>query len=127
MFYLDTLIKTGSKSIEATLGRRWILFAGFVEHMEDTILPKCAISGELVEGAGSVGGQKKEWMGCFLDDLGAFGIDADQWMNAAQDGGECRRTAGQGTECFMAKWIAALKNRAGLRHAVVCPNVTGRI
>ena len=27
----------------------------------------------------------------------------------------------------MAKWIAAEKTRAGLRHAVVCPNVTRRI
>ena len=26
----------------------------------------------------------------------------------------------------MAKWIAAEKVRAGLRHAVVCPSVTGR-
>ena len=26
----------------------------------------------------------------------------------------------------MAKWIVAEKNKAGLRHAVVCPNVTGR-
>ena len=26
----------------------------------------------------------------------------------------------------MVKWIAAAKTRAGLRHAVVCPNVTGR-
>ena len=26
----------------------------------------------------------------------------------------------------MAKWTAAEKARAGLRHAVVCPNVTGR-
>ena len=30
------------------------------------------------------------------------------------------------TERFMAKWIAAEKARAGLRHAVVCPDVTGR-
>ena len=27
---------------------------------------------------------------------------------------------------FMTKWIAAAKARAGIRHAVVCPNVTGR-
>ena len=27
----------------------------------------------------------------------------------------------------MAKWIVAEKTKAGLRHAVVCPNVTGRI
>ena len=26
----------------------------------------------------------------------------------------------------MAKWIVAEKTKAGLRHAVVCPNVTGR-
>ena len=46
----------------------------------------------------------------------------------AQDEGERRKTAEQRAECFMAKWIAAEKVRAGLRHAVVvvCPNVTGR-
>ena len=36
--YLDTLIKTESESIEATLRRRRILFAGYVAHMEDTRL-----------------------------------------------------------------------------------------
>ena len=36
-----------------------------------------------------------------------------------------RRTAEQGAEHFMAKWIVAEKTKAGLRHAVVCPNVTG--
>ena len=64
-------------------------------------------------------------MGYFLDDLRAFGIDADQWMTAAQDEGEWRRTAEQ-AEHFMAKWITAEKARAGPRHAVVCLNVTGR-
>ena len=90
--------------------------------MEDTRLPKCLMFGELVGGAGCVGGQEKEWMGCYLDDLRAFGIHADQWTTAAQDEGEWRRTA----EYFLSKWIAAEKARAGLRHAVVCPNVTGR-
>ena len=47
-------------------------------------------------------------MVCFLDDLRAFGINADQWTTAAQDEGEWRRTAKQGAEHFMA------------------PNVTGR-
>ena len=73
-----------------------------------------------------MGGQEKEWMGCFLDDLRAFGINANQWTTAAQDEGEWRKTAEQGAERFMAKWIAAEKVRAGLRHAVVCPNVTRR-
>ena len=124
--YLDTLLKTGSESIEATLRRRRILFAGFVAHIEDTRLPKCVMFGEMVGGTGCVGGQEKEWMGYFLDDIRAFGINADQWTTAAQDEGEWRRTAEQGTEHFMAKWIVAEKTKAGLRHAVVCPNVTGR-
>ena len=86
--YLDTLLKTGSESIAATLRRRRILFAGFVARMEDTRLPKCVMFGEMVGGAGCVGSQEKEWMGCFLDDLRAFGINADQWTTAAQDEGE---------------------------------------
>ena len=124
--HLDTLIETGSESIEATLRRRRILFAGFVARMEGTRLPKCVMFGELVGGAGCVGGQEKGWMGYFLDDLRAFGVSANQWTPAAQDEGERPRTAEQAAEHFMAKWIAAEKAGDGLRHAVVCPNVTGR-
>ena len=123
---VGTLVKTGSESIEATLRRRRILFAGFVARMEDTRLPKYVMFGKIVGGEGCVLGQEKEWMGCFLDDLRAFGIYADQRTTAAQDEGEWRRTAEQGAEHFMAKWIVAEKTKAGLRHAVVCSNVTGR-
>ena len=58
--YLGTLIITGSKSIEATLHRRQILFAGFVARMEDTRLPKCVMFGEGVGGTGCVGSQDTE-------------------------------------------------------------------
>ena len=125
--YLDTLIiKTGSESTEATLRRRRILFAVFVARMEDTRLPKCVMFGELVGGAGCVAGQEKAWMECFLGGRRAFGINADQWTTAAQDEGEWCKTAEQGAERFIAKWIAAEKVSAGLWHAVVCLNVTGR-
>ena len=84
--YLDTLIKTGRESIEAALRRTRILFAGFAARMEDTRLPKCVMFRELVVGTGCVGGgRKKSGWGCFLDDLRAFGINADQWTTAAQD------------------------------------------
>ena len=83
--YLYTLNKTGSESIEATLRRRRILFAGLMARMGDTRLPNCGIFGEMVGGACCVKGQEKEWMGCFLDDLRAFGINADQWKTATQD------------------------------------------
>ena len=95
--YMNTLIKTRSETIEATLRRRRILFAGFVARMEDTrLLKKCVMFVESVGGAGCVGGREKEWMGCFLDDLRAFGINADQWKTAAQDEGQWRRAAEQG-------------------------------
>ena len=122
-----TLIKTGSESIEATLRRRLILYAGFVARMEDTRLPKCVMFGEMVGGASCVRGREKEWMGCFLDDLRAFGINADQWTTTAQDEGEWCRTGEQGAERFMVKRNVAEKTKARLRHAVVCPSVTGRI
>ena len=77
-------------------------------------------------GAGCVGGQEKKWMGCLLDDLRDFDINADQWTTAAQDDEEWRKTVAQEVECFIAKWIADENIRAGLRHAVVCPTVTGR-
>ena len=44
----------------------------------------------------------------------------------SRTGGGWSRTAEQGVEHFMAKWIVAEKAKAGLRHAVVCPNVTGK-
>ena len=75
-----------------TQGRR-ILFAEFVARVEDARLPKRVMFGELVGAAGCVGGQEKECGGCFLDDLRAFGINADQWTAAAQDEADWRRTA----------------------------------
>ena len=97
------LVKTGSESIEATLRKRRILFAGSVARMDDPRLPKCVMFGELVGRAVSSWGQEKEWMGCLLDDFRAFGIDPDRWTIAAQDEEEWHRTAKQGAELFMTK------------------------
>ena len=77
--------------IKAIIHRRRILFAEFVARIKGTRLPKCVMFGELMGGAGCVGGQEKEWIGCLLDDLKAFGIG--QWTAAAQDEGEWRKTA----------------------------------
>ena len=72
------------------------------------------------------GGKRKNGWGCLLDDFRVFGIDSDKWTIAAQDEGEWHRTAKQGAEGFMTRWIAAERARAALRHAETCPNVTGR-
>ena len=63
--YLDTLIKTVSESIEATLRRRRILFAGFVACMEDTRLPKVRDVWRNGGGRGLHGGPVKRVDGVF--------------------------------------------------------------
>ena len=74
------------------------------------------------------GGAEKGVDGCLLDDLRAFGINADQWTTVAQDEGEWRKAEEQGAERFMAKWVAAEKVRAGLaglRYVIVCIRTWG--
>ena len=60
---LDTLVKTGSESIEATLRRRRFLFAGFVARMENTRLPKCVMFGEMVRARAMWRAKKKSGWG----------------------------------------------------------------
>ena len=99
----------------------------FVARMAYTRLSKCVMFEELVVGTGCVRWQEMEWVECLLDGLlRAYGINAKQWATAAQYKREWDKTAEQGAGRFMAKWIAAEKVRVGLRHAVVCPDLTGR-
>ena len=50
--YADALAKTASESVEATVPKRRILFAGLVERMEEERLPQRVMFGELVGGKG---------------------------------------------------------------------------
>ena len=92
---------------------------GAHERHEARRLPTCLKFRKLTGGGrglrGGGRGKKEEWMGCFLEDLRDFDINADQYTTAAQDEGGWRKTVEQGAECFMAKWIAIEKVRAGLR------------
>ena len=70
-------MKTGSDGIEAIIRRRRILFAVTVARMEDRRLPKCMMFVDCW-GAWAATGARKKSVECFLDDLEAFGINADQ-------------------------------------------------
>ena len=54
-------------------------------------------------GRGLRGRAGKKWMWCLLDDLKAFGINADQWTAPAQEEGEWRKTVEQRAERSMVK------------------------
>ena len=58
--YADSLAKTASESIEATVRKRRILLAGFVARMGEERLPQRVVFEELVGGKGHSGGQEKE-------------------------------------------------------------------
>ena len=53
--------------------------------MEDTKLTKCVIFRELMGAVGCVGGDEKKCIVCLLDDLRAFGINAEQWTVTARE------------------------------------------
>ena len=94
-------------------------------------MPKCCvIFGELVRGVGCVGAQEKEWMGCLLDDLRAFGINADQWTTAAQLGrGLIAQDGGTRGGTFHGEMDRCRESQDWTPVIVligVCPNVTGR-
>ena len=88
--------------------------------MEGTRLPKSVMFGELV------GGRKKSGWGVSwtTSELSASTPTSGQLQPRTRGNGAERRNKGH--EHSMAKWIAAKEVRAGLRHAVVCPNVMGR-
>ena len=63
IFYVETLFKTGSESIEAILRKRRILIAVFVARTEDMRLLKRVMFRELVRGAVSADGKRKNGWG----------------------------------------------------------------
>ena len=93
-----------------------MLFVGFVTRMENTRLPKCVMFGEVVGGEGAVGGQEKEWMGCFLNDLKSVRYQRPPVDDCSPGRGGMGQDGEQGAEYFMVKWIAAEK--AGLDYGM---------
>ena len=89
----------------ATLRRRQILYAGFVARMEDTRLTKRVMFGEMVGGADYGRGKR-------VDEVSPERPQSFRHQRRPVDDyspgrGEWRRTAEQGAEYFMAKWIVA--------------------
>ena len=65
-----------------------------------------------------MGGQEKEWTGYLLDDLRAFGINADQWTTAAQDEGGRSKTEEHCREWNVSWVTGSLKRNPGLDYGM---------
>eukprot|EP00752_Nemacystus_decipiens_P009408 g8411.t1 len=101
------------KTIEATVRKRRLCFAGFVMRMEDHRLPKRVLLGTLATGKGYLGGQESDWVSRLGEDLVAFGMEdekeGEKWKKSAMDqieGGVAR---------FMRKWHAQEKAASAKR------------
>ena len=81
--YAHAILRTDSESVETTVRRRRILFAGFVTRMEEERLPRRVMFGEMLGGKGYSGGQEWDWMKDIEEDLKAFGIKFEGWREAA--------------------------------------------
>ena len=62
---------------------------------------------------------------CLLDDLRASGSNVDQWTNCSPGRGGIPQDGGTRGGAFHGEIDPCREVRDGLRHAVVCPNVTG--
>ena len=111
--------RTDSESVETTLRRRRILFAGFVARMGEERLPRRVMVGEMLGSKGYSGGQKWDWMKDLEEDLKAFGITFEGWREAAHKVGRWYRRVEDGAEVFMRKWHKDEKEATAKRHRTV--------
>ena len=74
--YAQALKRTGSESVEATVRRRRLLFAGAIARQPDHRLPKRLLFGRLAGGENpGVGRPEQDWLRCLVEDFEAFGAN----------------------------------------------------
>ena len=132
--YAQALKRTGSESVEATVRRRRLLFAGAIARQPDDRLPKRLLFGQLTGGSNRTAGRPEhDWLRGLRDDFkqfGAtagdtedhpttFGVDGAIWTVAAK---RCRgalwhKGVHKGAEMFMSSWHAQQQREAETRAA----------
>ena len=110
--YNRALEITPCESIETTLRRGRLLWAGTLLQMSGGRLPKRIIFGNL-QGAvrSGRGGKEKEWTDCVQSDIRAFGITRD-WKTMALKAEAWVEVATEGGRRFMATWREEEENAA---------------
>ncbi|CAB1098869.1 unnamed protein product [Ectocarpus sp. CCAP 1310/34] len=107
--YAQALIQAGcEETIEATVRKRRLCFAGFVMRMEDNRLPKRMLLGAMAGGVGYRGGQESDWVSRLGEDLVAFNMgdekEGGKWKESAKDPEVWYNKVEDGAAWFMRKW-----------------------
>jgi hypothetical protein len=95
---------TDCESVETTIRRRRLLWAGAIARMPDDRLPKQILFGELNGGERLRGGQETKWRRCVMDDLRSFNIPLENWVELAQEGDAWATKVQIGADNFMNEW-----------------------
>ncbi len=113
--YHELLERTDCESIEATIRRRRLLWAGKIVRMDDSRLPKVMLFGELDAGRRRDGGQTKTWRQCLMDDLKKFQIDSKTWTDVAADEEVWLSLVDESAAGFMQRWKGDKRAQARVR------------
>ena len=105
ILYLHTSIERRSESIEATLRRRRILFAGFVARMENTTLPMCVMFGEVV-------GARIVWEARKKSGWGVSWTTSELSASTPTSERLKPRTRGNITERWIKRWNLSWRNKS---------------
>ena len=132
MSYAKALKKTESESIETTIRKRRLLFAGGIARQQSGRLPRRVMFGNLACGEDPGRGRPmKTWTQCLSDDLQAFGavtaesaenpplvfgVETVLWTRAVVEWGMWYRGVMEGAEQFMEKWHREEAARSSTRH-----------
>ena len=128
----NTLKKAQCDSVETTIRKRRLLFAGAVQRTHNERLTRWVMFGTMAGGENpGPGGTEKNWAQCLADDIRVFrateastesvplvfGVETVIWPTAAKKGGKWYRGVVEAAECFMTRWHRDEAESSWLRHA----------
>ena len=132
MSYAKALKKAQCESVQTTIRKRRLLFAGAVQRMNNERPTRRVMFGTMADGENPGPGRpEKNWAQCLVDDLRVsrategstenspvvFGVETVLWHTAAKKGGRWYRGVVESVECFMAGWHRDEAECSWLRHA----------
>ena len=119
MSYAKALKKAQCESVETTIRKRRLLFAGAVLRTNNERLTYRVMFGTMAGAENPEPGRpEKNWAQCLVDNLRVFrateestenfslvfGVETVLWPTAAEKGGRWYRRGLEAADCFMARW-----------------------